>query len=58
MRPLIGIPWVTATAQAALLCKDEIAGELLVPPGAAVGFAAVTTAITGIGYISWCEVPQ
>ena len=56
LRPLIGIPWVTATAQAALLCKDEIAGELLVPPGAGVGFVAVTTAITGIAYMSWAEI--
>lgn len=57
MRPLIGIPWVTATAQAALLCKDEIAGSIVIPPGAGIGFVAVTTAITGIGYISWEEVP-
>ena len=58
LRPLIGIPWVTATGQSALLCKDEIAGELIVPPGAAVGFVAVTTAITGISYISWTEINQ
>jgi hypothetical protein len=58
LRPLIGIPWVTATAQAALLCKDEIAGELIVPPGAAVGFVAITTAITGVAYISWNEINQ
>lgn len=57
LRPLIGMPWVTATAQAALLCKDEIAGEVIVPPGAAVGFVAVTTAITGIAYLSWEEIP-
>lgn len=57
LRPLIGIPWVTATAQAALLCKDEIAGELVIAPGAGVGIVAVTTAITGIGYFGWEEVP-
>jgi hypothetical protein len=57
LRPLMGIPWVTATAQSAIVCRDEIAGEIVVPPGAGVGFVAVTTAITGIAYLSWEEVP-
>src|SRR6266478_4846506 len=50
LRPLIGIPWITATAQAPVFAKDEIAGEIIIPPGQQVSFLAITTAITGIGY--------
>lgn len=56
LRPLIGIPWVTATGQSALRVKDDINKEIIIPPGAGVGIVAVTTAITGIGYLSWEEV--
>lgn len=58
LRPLIGIPWVTATAQAQIHCTDEIKGDIIVPPGAGIGICAVTTAITGIGYFCWEEVPE
>jgi len=56
IRPIMGIPWVTATAQAAWNASDNIDGQIVIPPGAGVGIVAVTTAITGIGYFSWSEV--
>jgi hypothetical protein len=57
LRPLYGFGWITAVAQNALGLKDEIAGGIIVPPGSAVGFVALTTTITGLGYLSWAELP-
>jgi hypothetical protein len=56
LRPGFGRPWITAVSQAFGSYKDEIAGEIIVPPGQQVSFVAVTTALTGIGYISWEEI--
>jgi hypothetical protein len=57
LRPLIGVSWVTAgTTQTFSQYKDEIAGGLIVPPGAQVCIEAITTAITGFSYISWEEI--
>ena len=59
LRPFIGVPWVTGTGNGNMgEFKDEIARSLIVPPGQQVSFVAVTTAITGIGYFSWLELPQ
>lgn len=58
LRPLIGIAWVTATAQPTVQMKDEVGGVIIVPPGQQIELVAVTTAITGIGYFSWTELPQ
>lgn len=55
LRPLISNPWITGT-DIPLYCKDEIGGSLAIPPGAGVGFVALTTATTGIAYLSWEEV--
>lgn len=57
LRPLYGFGWITAVAQNALAVKDEIAGGIIVPPGSATGFVALTTAITGLAYLSWAEPP-
>lgn len=57
IRPLIGAPWVTATAQNLYMGKDEIAGALVLPPGTQIGLEAITTANTGFGYMSWDEQP-
>ena len=57
LRPLYGFGWITAVAQNAISYKDEIAGEIIVPPGSGVGFVALTTAITGLAYLSWDEIP-
>lgn len=57
LRPLYGFGWITAVAQNALGLKDELAGGIIVPPGSAVGFVALTTAITGLAYLSWAELP-
>lgn len=58
LRPFIGVPWVTATGNGNMgQNKDEIAGSIIVAPGQQVSFVAVTTAITGIGYFSWAELP-
>lgn len=56
LKPMISVPWVTGTAQAAFTYNEDIGGQLMIPPGGAVGIVAVTTALTGIGYISWEEV--
>ncbi len=56
-RPLIGAPWITATAQNLYMGKDEIAGGIIIPPGVQIGIETVTTANTGFGYYSWEEVP-
>lgn len=55
LRPLISNPWITGT-DIPLYCKDEISGSIAIPPGAGVGIVALTTATTGLGYISWEEV--
>ena len=57
LRPVLSIPWITAVSQSFGVIKDEIAGELAVPPGGGIGFVAVTTALTGFAYLSWEEVP-
>lgn len=57
LRPMIGVPWIIAASQSWILHKDEIAGALIIPPGVQVGIEAITTAVTGIGYISWEEIP-
>jgi hypothetical protein len=57
IRPCFSFPWITAVSQTFGSYKDEVAGELSVPPGGAIGFVAVTTAQTGFGYISWEEIP-
>jgi|HubBroStandDraft_6_1064221.scaffolds.fasta_scaffold00134_25 hypothetical protein len=57
LRPLYGFGWITAVAQNAIGLKDELAGGIIVPPGSAVGFVALTTAITGLAYLSWAELP-
>lgn len=56
LRPLFGVPWVTATGNSNAHAKDEIAGEIVVPPGQQISFLAVTTALTGIGFFSWEEI--
>ena len=58
LRPFIGVPWVTATGNGNMgQNKDEIAGSIIIAPGQQVSFVAVTTAITGVGYFSWVELP-
>jgi hypothetical protein len=58
LRPLASMQFsgTPATVQLAQV-KDEIGGSIVIPPGAGVGIVAVTTAITGIAYLSWEEVP-
>jgi hypothetical protein len=56
LRPLVGMQYGTAVGLNMITCKDDIAGGLIIPQGAAVGFCAITTAITGLSYLSWVEV--
>lgn len=56
LRPLISMQYGTAVGLNTLAFKDEIAGGLIVPPGVQVGVQAITTAITGITYLSWEEI--
>ncbi len=37
---------------------DYVDGALAVPPGGAIVFAAVTTSLAGLGFMSWIEIPQ
>lgn len=58
LRPLISFQFGTAVGLNMLPgYKDELAGSVIVPPGAGVGFVAITTAITGLAYMSWVEIP-
>src|SRR5260221_313471 len=58
LRPLLSQLIVGSVVSAQLAQgKDEVAGAVIVPPGVQVGIEAITTALTGIGYISWEEIP-
>jgi hypothetical protein len=58
LRPFIGVAFGTSVGINMLQNKDDIGGAVIIPPGQQVSFVAVTTAITGVGYFSWCELPQ
>lgn len=58
IRSFAGVNWVTTGTTTQLnVAKDEIAGLIVVPPGQLMGIVAVTTAQTGIGSITWAELP-
>src|ERR1017187_3532609 len=58
LRPLLGGYWVTTGANAASVgVKDEVAGALIIPPGQAIGFTALTTISSGVGMFTWLELP-
>src|SRR5208282_5623906 len=56
LRPMVSMQYGTAVGLNMMAYKDEIAGALIIAPGYQVGIQAITTAITGIGYISWEEI--
>lgn len=57
LRPLVGIHWITGgTSTGAFQAMEDIAGEIIVAPGQQVSLVSVTTANTGIGFISWIEL--
>src|SRR5271167_1380257 len=57
LRPILGCYWVSTGANAANVgTKDEVAGALIIPPGQAIGFTALTTIATGVGLFTWAEV--
>jgi hypothetical protein len=56
IKPMISIPWITAVSQGTYAYSDDLAGQFIVPPGGGVGIVAITTALTGYGFISWEEV--
>lgn len=56
LRPLVGIHWITGgTSTGAFQAMEDIAGEVIINPGQQVSFVSITTANTGIAYISWIE---
>jgi hypothetical protein len=58
LRPLFSMQFSgTVASETIAVCKDEVAGSVIVPPGVQIGIEAITTATTGIGYISWIELP-
>lgn len=58
LRPLFSMQFSgTVASETIAVCKDEVAGAIIVPPGVQIGIEAITTATTGIGYISWEEIP-
>lgn len=56
IRPILGVVESTAAGYLALNAELDVAGDIIVPPGQQIEIAAVTTAITGVAYISWTEV--
>ena len=58
LRPLIGIVESSAAGYATVGYKDDVGGGLIVAPGQQIELVAITTAITGVGYISWVELTQ
>lgn len=57
LRPVLGISWITGGTTHTLISGEiELAGDLIVAPGNQVELFSVTTANTGVGYISWTEV--
>lgn len=58
LRALSGIQWVTADVVVAqIYAKDEIAGAIIIPPGQMITIDSVTGAASGVGSISWLELP-
>jgi hypothetical protein len=57
LRPLLGIDWVTANAVVTTIqCNYDFGGSIAIYPGYNLCIEAITTAITGLGYISWEEI--
>lgn len=57
LRPLFGVPWVTATGNSNAHCQYDFGGSIIIAPGYNLCIEAITTALTGFGYISWEEIP-
>jgi hypothetical protein len=56
LRPLLGMTFATSVGWSAFQTEIAVQGDIIVPPGQMVEFVAVTTAATGIAYISWTEI--
>lgn len=57
IRPLLGTQWITGGAGMwNLYVKDEVAGEIVVPPGQTLTIDAFVAAMSIIGAVSWMEV--
>ena len=57
LRPLFGVPWVTAVGNSNAHCHYDFGGTIVIAPGYNLCIEAITTALTGFGYISWEEIP-
>ena len=55
-RLMFGAAWGTSVGVSPHALIDYIDGGLIVPPGGAAVFAAVTTTAVGLGSISWVEI--
>ena len=52
-----GAAWGTSVGVSPHALIDYIDGALMVQPGGALAFAAVTTTAIGLGSVSWIEIP-
>lgn len=57
MRVLAGAQWVTTGQTSNIqLVKDEMSGNVIIPPGQLFCIEAITTAVTGLASFTWAEV--
>lgn len=52
-----GAAWGTSVGVSPHALIDYIEGALIVQPGGALAFAAVTTTAVGLGSVTWVEIP-
>lgn len=57
VRWCFGATYATAVSVNTAALVDHVDGAIVVVPGAAMTFAAVTTTAVGMGSVSWIEVP-
>lgn len=56
VRPIGGGPVATGSVNAPFI-KDEVAGDIIVPPGCAISLTYLTTAISALAAFIWHEKP-
>lgn len=57
IRPLFSVPWATAAGFGQTYLRDQVDGELGIPPGVYVSVQA-SAAITGVWSMTWAELDE